>query len=59
MSEVKLVTMRKGKVADNDIAVVREEWVDEWKGYGYKVVKDSAEDPEAPAPTEPEAPAEA
>lgn len=36
-----LVTMRRGKADENDIAVVRKEWVEEWKGYGYKVVKAS------------------
>lgn len=51
MSELKQVMMRRGKVADNDIAIVREEWVEEWKSYGYKVVKETAEEPEAPAET--------
>jgi hypothetical protein len=45
----KQVTMRRGKVEDNDIAVVRESWVEDWKGYGYKVVKDDP--PAEPEPT--------
>jgi hypothetical protein len=48
----KQVTMRRGKVEDNDIAVVREDWVEEWKSYGYKVVKVVKDEPPAdPEPT--------
>lgn len=35
MADQELVTMTRGGA---DIAVVRPEWVDEWKGYGYRVV---------------------
>ena len=45
-----LVTLVRGKPEDNDIAVVREAWVAEWEGYGYKRQEEPMAAPEQEKP---------
>lgn len=56
MSEVELVTMTRGA---GDIAIVRLEWVEEWRGYGYVTQAEADAPADEAAATAPEKPAKA